>query len=261
MSTISNERLEELANGDMEVWYSESQAMARELLALRKERERAEHVAWMLTDNEFGHSVATKAGFTLNFYRSKGWGVTPLYTAPPAPVVPERDQVRADHAEWSKATFGSVGPIGPLKHLSKKALEAAAAPGDLSEWADMQFLLWDAQRRAGITDEKITQAMIDKLEVNKARQWPEPKDGEPRPHIQAETDTTSQQFESLAGKAVVPEGWKLVPIELTKEMRGKIHPFAEALCHGCGREVVADCEDNVTASWNDMLAVAPEPCK
>ncbi|EGT4300192.1 hypothetical protein VWW09_003702 [Cronobacter sakazakii] len=78
---------------------------------------------------------------------------------------------------------------------------------------------------------------------------------------QAQADTTSQQFESLAGKAVVPAGWKLVPIELTKEMRGKIHPFAEALCHGCGREVVADCEDNVTASWNDMLAVAPEPCK
>ena len=32
----------------------------------------------------------------------------------------------------------------------------------------MQFLLWDAQRRAGITDEQITQAMIDKLAVNKA---------------------------------------------------------------------------------------------
>ncbi|ELY3575034.1 DUF551 domain-containing protein [Cronobacter sakazakii] len=44
MNTISNERLEELANGDMEVWYSESQSMARELLALRKERERAEPV-------------------------------------------------------------------------------------------------------------------------------------------------------------------------------------------------------------------------
>ena len=49
----------------------------------------------------------------------------------------------------------------------------------------MQFLLWDAQRRAGITDEQIMQAMIDKLEVNKARQWPEPKDGEPRMHIKA----------------------------------------------------------------------------
>lgn len=94
-----------------------------------------------------------------------------------------RVQVRADHAEWSQATFGSVGPIGPLKHLAKEAMEAAAAPGDLSEWADMQFLLWDAQRRAGVTDEQITQAMIDKLAVNKARQWPEPKDGEPRLHV------------------------------------------------------------------------------
>lgn len=96
---------------------------------------------------------------------------------------PERDQVRQEHAEWSQATFGNVGPVGPLKHLSKEALEAAAEPGDLSEWADMQFLLWDAQRRAGITDEQITQAMIDKLAVNKQRSWPDPKDGEPRLHI------------------------------------------------------------------------------
>ncbi len=105
----------------------------------------------------------------------------PLYRhAPPAP---ERDQVRREHAEWSQATFGNVGPVGPLKHLSKEALEAALEPGDLSEWADMQFLLWDAQRRAGVTDEQITQAMIDKLAVNKQRKWPEPKDGEPRLHI------------------------------------------------------------------------------
>ncbi|HCM3158337.1 TPA: DUF550 domain-containing protein [Klebsiella quasipneumoniae] len=95
----------------------------------------------------------------------------------------DRDKVRNEHAEWSQATFGNVGPVGPLKHLSKEALEAAAEPDDLSEWADMQFLLWDAQRRAGITDEQITQAMVDKLAVNKQRSWPEPKDGEPRLHI------------------------------------------------------------------------------
>ncbi len=107
--------------------------------------------------------------------------IAPLYRhAQPAP---ERDQVRIAHAEWSQATFGNVGPVGPLKHLSKEALEAATEPGDLSEWADMQFLLWDAQRRAGITDEQITKAMIEKLEVNKQREWPEPKDGEPRLHI------------------------------------------------------------------------------
>ncbi len=110
--------------------------------------------------------------------------IIPLYRhAPPAP---ERDQVRREHAEWSQATFGNVGPVGPLKHLSKEALEAAAEPGDLSEWADMQFLLWDAQRRAGVTDEQITQAMIEKLAVNKQREWPEPKDGEPRLHIKSQ---------------------------------------------------------------------------
>lgn len=97
----------------------------------------------------------------------------------------ERHVVRSEHAEWSQSTFGDVGPVGPLKHLSKEALEAAAEPGDLSEWADMQFLLWDAQRRAGITDEQITLAMIEKLAVNKSRTWPEQKDGEPRLHIKA----------------------------------------------------------------------------
>ncbi|ECF3466116.1 DUF550 domain-containing protein [Salmonella enterica subsp. enterica serovar Virchow] len=95
----------------------------------------------------------------------------------------EREQVRHEHADWSDATFGDVGPIGPLKHLSKEALETAAEPGDLSEWADMQFLLWDAQRRAGITDKQITLAMVEKLAVNKKRKWPEPKYGEPRLHI------------------------------------------------------------------------------
>ena len=106
-----------------------------------------------------------------------------LANYPPMQPAKDREQVRREHAEWSQATFGNVGPVGPLKHLSKEALEAAAEPGDLSERADMQFLLWDAQRRAGITDEQITQAMIEKLAVNKQRKWPEPKDGEPRLHI------------------------------------------------------------------------------
>ncbi|EBW7250982.1 DUF550 domain-containing protein [Salmonella enterica subsp. enterica serovar Gatow] len=123
----------------------------------------------------------------------------PLYAAPP---VPEREQIRREHAEWSDATFGDVGPVGPLKHLSKEALEAAADPSDPLEWADMQFLLWDAQRRAGISDEQITQAMIEKLAVNKQREWPEPKDGEPRLHVKEQpmlvaTGATYSRFEDF----------------------------------------------------------------
>ncbi|ENO1972734.1 DUF550 domain-containing protein [Escherichia coli] len=108
----------------------------------------------------------------------------------------EREQIRHEHAKWSDSTFGCVGPIGPLKHLSKEALEAAAEPDDLSEWADMQFLLWDAQRRAGISDAEITAAMEDKLKINMKRQWPEPKDGEPRLHIK-----------EPGNSPVTPDGW------------------------------------------------------
>ncbi|EAP1707554.1 DUF550 domain-containing protein [Salmonella enterica] len=116
----------------------------------------------------------------------------PLHTTPP---VPERERIRREHAEWSDKTFGDVGPVGPLKHLSKEALEAAADPSDPLEWADMQFLLWDAQRRAGITDEQIALAMVEKLAVNKKREWPEPKDGEPRLHIKEQS------------APVIPDGW------------------------------------------------------
>ena len=108
----------------------------------------------------------------------------------------ERERVRHEHAKWSDSTFGCVGPIGPLKHLSKEALEAAAEPDDLSEWADMQFLLWDAQRRAGISDAEINVAMEDKLKINMERQWPEPKDGEPRLHIK-----------EPGNSPVTPDGW------------------------------------------------------
>lgn len=108
----------------------------------------------------------------------------------------EREQIRHEHAKWSDSTFGCVVPIGPLKHLSKEALEAAAEPDDLSEWADMQFLLWDAQRRAGISDAEITAAMENKLKINMERQWPEPKDGEPRLHIK-----------ERGNSPVTPGGW------------------------------------------------------
>ncbi|WP_309356767.1 DUF550 domain-containing protein [Klebsiella pneumoniae] len=155
-----------------------------------------------------------------------------LANYPPAQPAKDREQVRREHAEWSQATFGNVGPVGPLKHLSKEALEAAAEPGDLSEWADMQFLLWDAQRCAGITDEQITQAMIEKLAVNKQRSWPEPKDGEPRLHINEQPaltgnfpiigiDLASGPDRTVEVSYVAPPGYVMVPMRLTAENGAK----------------------------------------
>ncbi|EME5106997.1 DUF550 domain-containing protein [Salmonella enterica] len=164
--------------------YSEN---LRELARIALAALTAEPVAW--TDAEELRDLRT-FGFCEMFTvepvskDADMYRVIPLYTDSP---VSEREQVRREHAEWSDKTFGDVGPVGPLKHLSKEALEAAADPSDPLEWADMQFLLWDAQRRMGISDEFITRAMVEKLAINKGRQWPEPKDGEPRLHIKEQS--------------------------------------------------------------------------
>lgn len=118
----------------------------------------------------------------------------------------KRQAIRAEHAEWSKGTFGDVGPVGPLKHLSKEALEAAENPTDLSEWADMQFLLWDAQRRAGITDDQIVEAMAQKLPILKARKWPVAKDGEPVLHVKEDELRISDPIHVTAITALAEAG-------------------------------------------------------
>lgn len=147
----------------------------------------------------------------------------------------EREQIRHEHAKWSDSTFGCVGPIGPLKHLSKEALEAAAEPDDLSEWADMQFLLWDAQRRAGISDAEITAAMEDKLKINMERQWPEPKDGEPRLHIK-----------EPGNSPVTPDGW----ISCSERM-----PVIGELNWRTGFPLLVTCEIGVIPAYYGFVSV------
>ncbi|EIQ7169904.1 DUF550 domain-containing protein [Escherichia coli] len=157
----------------------------------------------------------------------------------------EREQIRHEHAKWSDSTFGSVGPIGPLKHLSKEALEAAAEPDDLSEWADMQFLLWDAQRRAGISDAEITAAMEDKLKINMERQWPEPKDGEPRLHIK-----------EPGNSPVIPDGWVMVPKELTPEMMRAVQIRSELGWYATSN--LSGAYNMFSEFWNVAVSAAPK---
>ncbi len=157
----------------------------------------------------------------------------------------ERERVRHEHAKWSDSTFGCVGPIGPLKHLSKEALEAAAEPDDLSEWADMQFLLWDAQRRAGISDAEITAAMENKLKINMERQWPEPKDGEPRLHIKEPGNSPG-----------TPDGWVMVPKELTPEMMRAVQIRSEL--GGYATSNLSGAYNMFSEFWNVAVSAAPK---
>ncbi|MEL6295926.1 MAG: dATP/dGTP pyrophosphohydrolase domain-containing protein [Pseudomonadota bacterium] len=94
-------------------------------------------------------------------------------------------QLRRDHAAWSVETFGSVGPIGALKHLEKETREVQENPADLFEWVDLYFLLWDAQRRAGVTDAEIAAAGEEKLAVCRRRTWPKAVEGQPTEHVRS----------------------------------------------------------------------------
>ncbi len=162
----------------------------------------------------------------------------------------EREQIRHEHAKWSDSTFGCVGPIGPLKHLSKEALEAAAEPDDLSEWADMQFLLWDAQRRADISDAEITAAMEDKLKINMERQWPEPKDGEPRLHIK-----------EPGNYPVTPDGWISCSERMPNDAQWCVVDAADGYYVQCWSEGQGWLGDDISLRNCDVIRwmAIPEP--
>ena len=229
--TITRERLEALAVEDDLYNYPPTQDEINTLARMALASMDSEPVA--VVDIQRGRGDGRKYALC---YTSAGHSlpddVYNLYVV--RQPAPERDQVRREHAEWSQATFGNVGPVGPLKHLSKEALEAAADPHDPLEWADMQLLLWDAQRRMGISDEFITRAMIEKLAINKARQWPEPKDGEPRLHIKEQPSPVVPNFKKLARELVE----NLVDCGgLDAGVRGKYLKWTEKTCRAALQEV------------------------
>ncbi|EEF0971592.1 DUF550 domain-containing protein, partial [Salmonella enterica subsp. enterica serovar Typhi] len=77
----------------------------------------------------------------------------------------------------------------------------------------------------GITDEQIALAMVEKLAVNKKREWPEPKDGEPRLHIKEQP---------------VP----VVPEECPEEIRDLMASHSDALFN----------DDDAQEIWNACRA-------
>ncbi|MDI7559703.1 hypothetical protein QMW84_16665 [Cronobacter sakazakii] len=80
--------------------------------------------------------------------------------------------------------------------------------------------------------------------------------------LSAETDTTAQQFESLAGKSVVPAGWKLVPIEPTDAMCDIGHIGVDVLTGVTDDNEYYSIDGPYAAKvYRAMIAAAPEPCK
>ncbi|EOC1146957.1 DUF551 domain-containing protein [Cronobacter sakazakii] len=180
MSTISNERLEELANGDMEVWYSESQAMARELLALRKEREKVEPVA---PDDKYQHLSELYHGQEKRLFKIAQRIKGPSF----------------DKYAYSSSQAIDVLEAAIFVENNKDCCAAMLKSGndEIGSWSNLKNAPTDKPKSE--MSQKAEQLLRDTTELAET--------------LGAETDTASQRFESLAGKTVGgSEGFECTPV-------------------------------------------------
>ena len=87
--------------------------------------------------------------------------------------------------EWSAKTFGPGRRTqGLWAHVEKEKAEIRADPTDLEEWIDLIILACDGFWRNGGTPDDLLGRLFDKLEKNKAREWPAVNDGAtPMEHV------------------------------------------------------------------------------
>ncbi len=88
------------------------------------------------------------------------------------------------HVDWSLATFGpGTRTEGLLKHIAKELGEISRQPYDLVEWIDVIILALDGYWRHGGDPKQIMTVLVEKQDINLAREWNTPIDGEPTEHV------------------------------------------------------------------------------
>jgi len=83
------------------------------------------------------------------------------------------DFINRQHA-FSQCTFGpGERTEGVLAHIAKEAAEVCSNPDDVFEWVDIILLAIDGALRRGFSAYSIVLALQKKLDINKARRWPD----------------------------------------------------------------------------------------
>ncbi|ELY4868628.1 hypothetical protein SM108_003901 [Cronobacter sakazakii] len=257
MSTISNERLEKLSEYDCADRY-EVMSMATELLALRKEREKEESAVCPKCGNT---GLADSGGV-------QPWGEPILIecdcTAPPAPVVSDvLTRLRAIVAdpralprrrEWISGQQYSYVLLENVEAMVDDACRAAilkSGHDEIGSWSNHKNTPTDKPKSE--MSQKAEQLVRDTTALAVA--------------LSAETDTTSQQFESLAGKAVGSDGFECTPVADLYELLTKC---GECYDYTTSAKVAADwIKEGYSAReyvkldrlQEALIFAAPEPCK
>ncbi|MDF7662931.1 DUF550 domain-containing protein [Erwiniaceae bacterium L1_54_6] len=85
-----------------------------------------------------------------------------------------RVKIRKEYESFSYGVFEDIDAACVLTNFAREAPKTSGLVNNLSNWTGLQFLLWDAQMRAGISYEELNSAM--KLRDDIAYQRPELKD-------------------------------------------------------------------------------------
>lgn len=252
MSTITKERLEQLANfRGAPVTRQEEQELARIALASLE----AEPVAWLLSGGGAKNNVSFDSG---NAYADPLREVTPLYTAPPAPIsVPaamEMDDDFDSSFEHGKAVGWNAYRAAMLQGADRPQNEPQNIPENIPATqfkpvADLYGLTSPTGGETSFTFDAVeARDFID-------GGW------------SCQEYVELERFqEAVSGNSpVIPDGFCIMPKKLTAEnggkgaLSGEFHVTNRIVCQSCGGEGCEDCNDE--GGWDAEIPVSWDTIK
>lgn len=208
---------------------NEDAAMALAAMKLALASLEAEPVAWLLSGGGAKNNVSFDSG---NAYAAQLREVTPLYTAPPAPVsVPAAMEIDDDfdsafeHGKavgWN-AYRAAMLQAEPVSNSDELPLDYLQGHKDGLEWAAQLAEANHPQTGDWLYDDQIELARA----IRKGPDMPTVQGG---------------------NSPVIPDGWVMVPVELTPDMRAAWDsaPYTD------------DDDNDMQATYRAMIAVAPQ---
>ena len=208
---------------------NEDAAMALAAMKLALASLEAEPVAWLLSGGGAKNNVSFDSG---NAYAAQLREVTPLYTAPPAPVsVPAAMEIDDDfdsafeHGKavgWN-AYRAAMLQAEPVSNSDELPLDYLQGNKDGLEWAAQLAEANHPQTGDWLYDDQIELARA----IRKGPDMPTVQGG---------------------NSPVIPDGWVMVPVELTPDMRAAWDsaPYTD------------DDDNDMQAAYRAMIAVAPQ---
>ena len=208
---------------------NEDAAMALAAMKLALASLEAEPGAWLLSGGGAKNNVSFDSG---NAYAAQLREVTPLYTAPPAPVsVPAAMEIDDDfdsafeHGKavgWN-AYRAAMLQAEPVSNSDELPLDYLQGHKDGLEWAAQLAEANHPQTGDWLYDDQIELARA----IRKGPDMPTVQGG---------------------NSPVIPDGWVMVPVELTPDMRAAWDsaPYTD------------DDDNDMQAAYRAMIAVAPQ---